>query len=331
MRTATCASVPRPTGDATSAIQTALNGCAGKNQVVALAAGTYSTSATLTVPSGVVLRGAGSDAASGTTILLTNNAGPLGEPVLAIGTLMDTVCYDSIFDHAAQPLLSQDALKETSTAPVASAAGFKAGDLALIDQADDGEVDEGDCTGSFKRTANYGVGERIEIAAVDVPNKRLTLTTPLHWTFKQAQSARISRMGTEATKWAGIESLLVQGGRPGSWAGKNGGGIDISNAAYCWVKNVQVDGTTSGMPIRLAGTYRCVIRDSHIHNSYNYGFYQDNYGIVLACGAADNLVENNIVRFLNKPILLNASGGGSGRPSLSSGSRRERTAGSSTA
>src|SRR3990172_3473663 len=72
VRTATCASVPRPTGDATSAIQTALNGCAGKNQVVALAPGTYSTSATLTVPSGVVLRGAGSDAASGTTILLTN-------------------------------------------------------------------------------------------------------------------------------------------------------------------------------------------------------------------------------------------------------------------
>jgi hypothetical protein len=60
------------------------------------------------------------------------------------------------------------------------------------------------------------------------------------------------------------------------------------------VKDVEVDGTTSGMPIRLAGTYRCVIRDSHFHNSYSYGFGQDNYGVVLACGAADNLVENNI-------------------------------------
>src|SRR5208282_2723093 len=29
-----------------------------------------------------------------------------------------------------------------------------------------------------------------------------------------------------------------------------------------------------------------------------------------ACGAADNLVENNIARFLNKPILFNNSGGG---------------------
>ena len=76
------------------------------------------------------------------------------------------------------------------------------------------------------------------------------------------------------------------------------------------MKDVQVDGTTSGMPIRLAGTYRCVVRDSHVHNSYSYGFGQDNYGIVLACGAADNLVENNIARFMNKPILFNNSGGG---------------------
>lgn len=76
------------------------------------------------------------------------------------------------------------------------------------------------------------------------------------------------------------------------------------------MKDVQVDGTTSGMPIRLAGTYRCVIRDSHFHNSYSYGFAQDNYGIVLACGASDNLVENNIARFMDKPILFNNSGGG---------------------
>jgi hypothetical protein len=64
------------------------------------------------------------------------------------------------------------------------------------------------------------------------------------------------------------------------------------------------------MPIRLNATYRCVVRDSHIHNSSSYGFAQDNYGIVLACGAADDLVENNAVRFLNKPVLFNNSGGG---------------------
>ena len=191
---------------------------------------------------------------------------------------------------------------------MASAAGFVVGDLALLDQSDDAEVSEGDCGTIFKRTSNYGVSQRVEIASI--AGSTLTLTTALHWTFKTAQKATLSRVSSTPTKWAGIEGVLVQGGRPGGYPGQSAGGIDVSNAAYSWVKNVQVDGTTSGMPIRLAGTYRCVIRDSHFHNSYSYGFAQDNYGIVLACGAADNLVENNIARFMNKPILFNNSGGG---------------------
>ena len=301
MRNTICATVPAQSGDATKAIQDALNGCQGKNQVVMLAAGKYSVSSTISVPSGVVLRGAGSDAASGTTIV-----GSTG-PVLNIGTMEDQVCYDSAFDSSAQPLLTQHAMKESATVAVASAAGFTAGDLALIDEQDTSEVSEGDCT-FFKRVDHYGLSERVEISAIS--GNTLTLSTPLHWTFSTAQSARISRMGRTPTKWAGIESVLVQGGRPGGYAGQNAGGIDVSHAAYCWVKDVQIDGTTSGMPIRLAGTYRCVVRDSHIHNSYSYGFGQDNYGIVLACGSADNLVENNVSRFLDKPILFNNSGGG---------------------
>jgi hypothetical protein len=302
VRTTTCATVPLSSGDATSAIQTALDGCKGKDQVVMLAAGKYTVASTIHVPSGVVLRGAGSDAATGTIVVTTGSGG-----VLSIGTMQDQVCYDSAFDSSAKPLLTQDAAKETSTLTVASGAGFAAGDLALVDEQDTSEVSEGDCA-YFKRLAGYGLSERVEVAAVS--GTTLTLTTPLHWTFKQAQGARVSRMGTAPVKWAGIESLGVQGGRPGGYAGQNAGGIDVSNAAYSWIKDVQIDGTTSGMPIRLAGTYRCVVRDSHVHNSYSYGFGQDNYGIVLACGAADDLVENNVVRFLNKPILFNNSGGG---------------------
>ncbi len=301
VRATVCASVAAQSGDATTAIQSALDGCRGRHQVVALAAGTYHVSSTITVPSGVVLRGAGSDA-GGTVVVSTQG------PVLAIGTTQDTICYDGGFDGAAKPLLTADAKKETSTLTVASAAGFAAGDLALVDEQDDAEVSEGDCTTIFKRAANYGVSERVEIASVS--GNTIALRTPLHFTFTTARQAQLSRVATAPTTWAGIEHLWVQGGRPGGYPGQNAGGIDVSNAAYSWVADVQVDGTTSGMPIRLAGTFRCVIRDSHFHNSYSYGFAQDNYGIVLACGAADNLVENNVARFMNKPILFNNSGGG---------------------
>ncbi len=302
VRTTVCATVPAQTGDATSALQSALTRCAGSHQVVSVAAGTFHVSATINVPGGVVLRGAGSDASSGTVIASTQGSGA----VLSIGTTKDTVC--NTFDATAQPMLAEDAMKETTGVTVADASKLRSGDLALIDESDTSEVSEGDCTSIFKRTANHGLSERVEIASIS--GNAVTLTTPLHWTFTVAQNAQLSRVSTAATKWAGIESLLVQGGRPGSYPGQNAGGIDVSGAAYCWVKDVQVDGTTSGMPIRLAGTYRCVVRDSHFHNSYSYGFAQDNYGIVLACGSADDLVENNIARFMNKPILFNNSGGG---------------------
>src|SRR5262245_12476758 len=48
VRTTTCASVAAQSGDATVAIEGALNGCTGKHQVVALAAGKFTVSATLT-------------------------------------------------------------------------------------------------------------------------------------------------------------------------------------------------------------------------------------------------------------------------------------------
>ncbi len=302
VRTTQCASVPAQSGDAASAIQSALNGCQGKQQVVMLAAGKYSVGSTLNVPSGVVLRGAGSDVSTGTVIVSTH-----GGPALAIGTAQDQICYQSAFDSSAQPSLAQDAAKETATLTVSSATGFHAGDLALVDEQDTSEVSQGDCT-YFKRTSAHSLSERVEIKGVS--GNTLTLTTPLHWTFKTAQGAKVSRVSAAAVEWAGVESVAIQGGRPGGYAGQNAGGIDVADAAYSWVKDVQVDGTTSGMPIRLAGTYRCVVRDSHVHNSYSYGFGQDNYGIVLACGAADNLVENNVARFMNKPILFNNSGGG---------------------
>jgi len=110
--------------------------------------------------------------------------------------------------------------------------------------------------------------------------------------------------------WAGIESLRLQGGTMGSYDGQSAGGIDIANAAFCWVKDVQTDQTIGGMHVRLGGTYRSVVRDSYFHHSANYGFGVDCYGIVLGCFSADNLVENNIARYMNKPILMSVSGGG---------------------
>lgn len=153
------------------------------------------------------------------------------------------------------------------------------------------------------------MSERVEIASVS--GGMLTLSTPLHWTFQTSQSAEISKVSTAITRWAGVEHLWVQGGNGiDQYDGQKAGGVDVTNAAYSWIEDVQTDGTLTGMHVTLTGAYRCVVRDSHFHNAALYGFGEDNYGIVTRCGAADNLIENNIARYVDKPILFNNSGGG---------------------
>jgi hypothetical protein len=294
-----------------ASLQTILGGCAA-GTVVELQAGTYTVSSTIYIPSGVVLRGQASSGSNATVVVL--GKGGAG-PVLAIGPtdVFDQSCYNnSNYTTAVVDLVADAAKEQNQIAIAAKNATFAAGDFALVDQADDTSiVSVGDADGTFSRLHGRMLGQRVEIASVDGATGVLTLASPLHWTFKTSQKAQITKANYAVTKWAGIEHLWVQGGKGlGDYLGRKAGGIDISNAAYCWVKDVQTDGTSTGMHVTLTATNRCVVRDSHFHNSAQYGFGQDNYGIVLRCASADNLVENNIARYMNKPILFNNSGGG---------------------
>lgn len=296
-RTTVCATVA-----AGGNIQAAIDACPA-GQVVQLAAGTFTVSSPIRLAKGVVLRGSGSGGApSGTTIVKSG-----GGTVIQIGTGGDSVCYGGT-----AYAVTRDAPKGATTLSVGSAASsFRAGDVAMIDVVDDATIQQGDC-GYTKRVSGRSVTQRVEISAVDTATGTLTLTSPLHWGFKAASpySAQIARYGYTITRWAGVEKLRVQGGSNTGYNGQMAGGIDMANAAYCWVKDVQTDGTIGGMHVTMTGTYRCVVRDSYFHHSANYGFGTDCYGIVLRCGAADNLVENNVVRWMNKPIVFNVTGGG---------------------
>lgn len=301
VRTTVCAT-PMPGDD----LQDALDACP-EGQVVELAAGNYTIASTLIMTRGVVLRGQGSGGADegGTTLTKTG-----GETVLQIGRDRDQACYDDAYGtpHA----LTADAVKETTTVTVGAAASdFAPGDLAVLDEVDDADIDEGDCQ-YFKRLDHRSSSQRVEIARVDAGAGTLTLRTPLHWTFRAAapHSAEIAKVTQTVTRFAGIEGLRLKGGTNPGYNGQMAGGIDVSNAIDCWIKDVQTDETIGGMHVSLSGTYRTVVRDSYFHHSANYGFGADCYGIVLRCGAADNLIENNITRYMNKPILFNVSGGG---------------------
>jgi hypothetical protein len=284
--------------DAASAIQAAIDACPGDG-VVQLSAGTFKIASTLQLTKNVVLRGAGSTAGGHPQTTLQRS--PVGT-VVRIGQVSST----STADAGAGINLTADAPKGATSVTVASATGIAAGDFLLIDVVDDPAVVLNsapyDCP-YFKRSADRSIGQRIEVAAVS--KNTLTLSSPLHWAFTTANNAQVAKIGVPITRSAGLEGVLLKGGdNP-----YDGAGIDVWNAAYSWVKDVEVD-TPNGMHVVLSGTYRFVVRDSYFHHSGTYGYGVGSYGIVLRFQTADALVENNISRYMNKPILFNASGGG---------------------
>jgi len=283
-------------------IQAAIDACP-EGQVVQLGAGTFTVAATITLTRGVVLRGTGSQGApAGTTIMKTG-----GQTVLAIGTTQDQICYGGTATD-----LVADAAHGATTIVItpAAAASFHTGDLALIDVGDDAAVQEGDCA-YFKRVDKRSASERVDDLRRGRGDGHAHARRPSALDVSDREPVPGADHPRDA---AGDEVGGHRGGAHRGWHqpgydGQMAGGIDISNAAFSWVKDVQTD-TVGGMHVAVTGTYRCVVRDSYVHHSANYGYAQDCYGIVLRCGAADNLVENNIVRYMNKPILFNVSGGG---------------------
>ncbi|RPH70145.1 MAG: hypothetical protein EHM78_12495 [Myxococcaceae bacterium] len=166
------------------------------------------------------------------------------------------------------------------------------------------------------------VGQASEITAIS--GNTLYLKEPLTKDFMQWRSPQVWRMVAKdnrsvflGNRWSGIENIAVAGGN-NQW-GFPGGTIAFSYMSYAWAKNVEADGSRGsdsahpgkdGYNIGLGRCYRCVIRDSYVHESRDQNPGGQAYGIVIGTGSSASLVENNISINNNKPIVSIASGGG---------------------
>jgi hypothetical protein len=139
---------------------------------------------------------------------------------------------------------------------------------------------------------------------VAVSDNRITFSTPVHITYTTSKAAQLTRYTGESVhvRDAGIEDLTVSGGADGN--------IRFEAAAYSWVKNVE-DTQWLGEAIGVNNSFRVEIRDSFIHDGawpYPGG---GGYGIGLAWGTSEVLIENNIVTGMNKVMVIKSAGAGS--------------------
>jgi hypothetical protein len=300
-RTTTCATVRASeygngTSDATSGIQAAIDACP-EGQVVQLSAGDFLVNGEhpITIHKGVVLRGAGPRA---TRLRKTSTA---ANPVVLVGQRW--------VEEAASVPLAADAARGATSVRVASAAGFAPGQLVLVDERTDGSyvywgVDPAVAPGAQGRgwftRYDRPVGQMLEVASA--AGNTVSFTTPLHMAFDTAHDAQLTRFTIPyGAKNAGVEDLYVHGGGDDN--------LTVRFALYSWVKNVESDWST-GDSLALDSCFRCVIRDSYVHDTPSPYPGGGGYLLSLARYTADSLVENNIFVNGNKVMVMRASGGG---------------------
>jgi hypothetical protein len=138
-----------------------------------------------------------------------------------------------------------------------------------------------------------------------VNGNTVTFSTPFHIAFKTAYAAQLSCYAQPVVRWSGVEDLYVYGGMGGDYHGN----VSMNLCAYCWIKNIESHWSV-GTSVGLYSTFRCELRDSYIHETPDPNPGGAGYLVGLNFGASDNLVENNIMWYGNKVIVMRATGGG---------------------
>jgi hypothetical protein len=329
--------------DDTAQIQAAINACPA-GQVVQLAAGTFiiDSGNFLVINKGITLRGAGPGQ---TTLAKTNGAKPYPQagvsarpsPLILVGPAMWGTAGDAA-GAVGSTNLTADAVKGAYAVTVASAAGFSAGQIVLLDEAsgagwqtdsqgqqiwassdcrvvwqkhnpmipsvDDFAPDAFPTTprtaGSWFCRLDRPTAEVKQIASVS--GSTITFTTPIHISYRSSHAAQLSRYERPHIKNAGVEDLKLIGG--------DAGNLSFKWAALSWARNVESTLWT-GDGIAIVSSFRIELREFYVHDAAWAQPGGGSYAIDLSFGTSEVLIENGISVRANKVMVARCAGAGS--------------------
>lgn len=286
--------------DRTATIQAALNtagsgyteGAVGK--YVLLGPNNFAIFGTLSIPSGVVLRGAGSGQLTGEASTGLVNQGSGGAPIsMGVG--------DFNYNGTAQAVTGT-ITKGTTTLAVADSSSFILNSLAFIYQSND----TGTNTLPIVNLAASGLTSLSRQQLVQVTGKpdgtHITITPGLAYTMQSGLSPKaraLQGFNNGYKAGSGVEDLIIDQSNTTSppytilaWGWKNG-----------WVKNV-----TSRMAhsyhMFIDGAYNCEIRHCFIDNAQSH---VSNGSGLITYFSANCLLEDNIIQKVFPSIEINHS------------------------
>ena len=284
-RTTVCSAIAAGATQAT--IQGALDACK-PDQVVLLAAGTYDIDGELTIPSNVVLRGAGPKR----TIL---NARGSGAGFIRFGSGEAPSTDEST-------AITAGATAKSTRITLADTSDIAVGSHLMVTQLNDPSyvnitTSNGSCTwcdGGIGWNGTRVQGQIVEVTAVD--GKTVSISPGLYVAYGRNPLATQVDMG--ATN-AGVEDLQVSMNDTGY-----GANFLMDGASTSWIRNVESN-YTDGDHAQLHWGYRNEIRDSYFHDAWTHSAGRTDADIFITDKTSGTLVENNALRRLHQSIMLN--------------------------
>jgi hypothetical protein len=268
--------------DATSGIQSALNGCTATHYVL-LSAGTFRINSGLKIPSNVVLRGAGPSASG--TILNFNGSGSGAITFGATSPSSGTVTN-----------ITGGATRGSTSITVASTSSIAAGKLMVISQGNLSYMTEAGDNGTCNWcTGDIGGDSGQTVIVTGVAGTTVTISPPLYMDLTNSPQAFPFTVGAQN---AGLESLQLRMNNTGYNAN-----IAMNGAYRCWVKAVESN-FADGAHALIYYSLQNVVRDSFFHDGYSHTSGGTDDQLDLAYKSSANLVENNIFYRQHVSIML---------------------------
>jgi hypothetical protein len=326
-RTTVCATVnPSNGSDDTANIQNAIASCP-LNQVVQLAAGTFTIAegSTIQLNKAVTLRGAGPTA----TVLNRTNGATLGSYFPGSSPSAIIAVGGSNAPGSSVPL-SADAAQGSYSVQVSNATGYSVGEIVLLDEASGAgwqpdHVNAGEqiwaspdyrvvwamhnppMSGDdskaefnyFQINSDHPTNEMHQITAIS--GNTITFDSPVTISYRVSHGAQLTPMVGGPTN-AGIEDLAVRGG--------DNSNIHFGWTAYAWAKNVD-NSSYLNDGFRLEGAFRVQLEHVYVHDPVWPVNGGAGYNISLAFGSSEVLIEDSISIRANKVMVVRSSGAGS--------------------
>ncbi len=176
---------------------------------------------------------------------------------------------------------------------------FQAGDFVEIQQENDPEImyTNKDWEQPWAQNA---VGQILKIDAVN--QDTLLLNKPLYMEYRLDLNPKIRTIGM--VMYPGVEDLYIKRLDAG-----DGHTIEMRYTAFGRVQRIE-SAFTYRTHIYLCESYGCEIRNNYLHHSHDYGGGGHGYGVDVILHSTDNLIIDNIFKYLRHSMMTHVGASG---------------------